>query len=113
MPPKPHVVKASSLAYSLANPIPEEPSNQLTKNVSFNCPLGLLETIDFMAERSAQTRTQVLIVLLESGFGLVMEQMSPEARSAFHADLFEHMGSPGSFEGVQKHFDLVAVGKEL
>lgn len=117
--PPAHRVRASNFAHALANPAPNfEPHGQLTRSVTFLCPVGDLETYDFMAQRSGLNRTEVLLLLLSSGFAMVMEEMSPEARSSFHADLWEHMGStsPELMDGVQKRFDLIAIdsdGKEI
>lgn len=87
-PPASHVVRAASLAHELFAPKEDAPATgSAFKNVTLSVPLGMLATLDLLARRSGQSRSATAAQLMECGFGLVMQQLTPSKRSALAQEL--------------------------
>lgn len=86
--PLPHVVRAASLAHDLFAPKDDSPPAGSTyKNVTVSIPLGVLAMLDLLSERAGQSRSATTARLLECGFGLVMQQLTPARRASLHHEL--------------------------
>lgn len=109
--PLPHVVRASALAHDLFAPKDDAPPpGSLFKNVTFSVPLGMLSVLDLLAERSGQSRSATAAKLMECGFGLVMQQLTPAKRAALHAELnARHVDTSGYQVPSDGSATLVAV----
>jgi hypothetical protein len=109
--PLPHVVRASALAHDLFTPKDDAPpAGSLYKNVTLSVPLGLLSALDVLARRAGQSRSATAAQLMECGFGLVMQQLSPSKLSALRAELeAAHIDTSGYLAPSDGSATVVAV----
>lgn len=86
--PLPHVVRASALAHDLFAPKDDAPPvGSAYKNLTLSVPLGLAAVLDALAARAGHSRSATAAQLMQCGFGLVMQQLTPAKRAALHAEL--------------------------
>jgi hypothetical protein len=86
--PLPHVVKAAALAHDLFSPKEDPPpSGSMVTKVSITVPIGVLTACDVVARRSGRSRSATMSKLIEVGYGLMVQQLSPTMRKALHEEV--------------------------
>lgn len=86
--PLPHVVKAAALAHDLFSPKEDPPpAGSMVTKVSITVPIGLLTACDVVARRSGRSRSATMSKLLEVGYGLMVQQLSPTMRKALQEEV--------------------------